>query len=102
MEGSISDGVQGGSNVITTSTDPTPDTRAALFATPSFRKWAAGQPGRRRGHRDAGDAVDDRYVVDEPEIDDVLTELGIDHHAQRISDPVNQCGVHDAARTVSS
>ena len=45
MEGSINDGVQGGSNVITTSTDPTPDTRAALLPTPFFRKWTAGQPG---------------------------------------------------------
>ena len=42
--GSIMDGVHGGSNVIVTSTDRTPDTCIAAFAAPSLRKPAAGQP----------------------------------------------------------
>ena len=45
MAGSTRDGDQGGSNVIVTSTDSTPGTRAALFTTPSFRKPVAGHPG---------------------------------------------------------
>src|SRR5215216_3400135 len=43
--GSTRDGVHGGSNVITMSTEPMPGTRAAAFATPSFRKRMAGHAG---------------------------------------------------------
>ena len=44
----------------------------------------------------------DRDVVDEAEIDDVVTELGIDHDAQRVPDPVDEFVRHDGALTVSS
>jgi hypothetical protein len=44
VSGAIIVGVHVGSNVITTSTDLTPSTCAALAATPSLRKPVAGQP----------------------------------------------------------
>ena len=85
-----------------TSTEPTPGTRAALFATPSFRKRVAGHPGVVAVIVMRTAPSDDRDVVDEAEIDDVVTELGIDHDAQRVPDAVGEFVRHDGALTVSS
>src|SRR5213592_3364866 len=53
-----------------------------------------------RGHCDANGATGDRDVVDEAEIDDVVTKLGINHDAQRVPDTVDEFGRHDGALTV--
>jgi hypothetical protein len=101
MAGAIREGAQGGSNVIMTSTEPTPGTRAAAFAT-LFKETDGGASRGGRGHGDANGAINDSDVVDEAEIDDVVTKLGIDHNMERIADAVDELGRHDGALTVSS
>jgi hypothetical protein len=101
MAGAIREGAQGGSNVIMTSTEPTPGTRAAAFAT-LFKETDGGASRGGRGHGDANGAINDRDVVDEAEVNDVVTQLGIDHDAQSVPKPVDEFSGHDGALTVSS
>ena len=95
-------GVQAGSNVITTSTEPMPGTSVAAFSTPSLIKRIAGHPGVVAVMIIRTAPSIDGDVVDEAEIDDVVTELGIDHNAQGVPDTVDQFIGHDGALTVSS
>ena len=96
------EGVQGGSNVITMSTAPTPGTRVAAVRDAFLQEADGGASRGGRGHGDANGAINDRYVVDEAEINDVVTKLRIDHDAQRVPDTVDEFVRHDGALTVSS
>jgi hypothetical protein len=94
-------GVQGGSNVISTSTESTPGTREDTVHHTVFQETSRGATRASCRHRNADCVVDDRDIVDEAEIDDVVTELGIDHNAHRVANQVDQLACHDGALTVS-
>ena len=86
------EGAQGGSNVITTSTEPDARHPCGSVRDAFLQEMDGGASRGGRGHGDANGAIDDRDVVDEAEIDDVVTKLGIDHDAQRVPDPVDEFG----------
>jgi hypothetical protein len=54
-----------------------------------------------RGHGDANGAINDNDAVDEAEIDDVVTKLGIDHDPQCVADALDELVRHDGGLTRS-
>jgi hypothetical protein len=63
-----------------------------------LQEGGGGTASRGRRHLDARQAVLDRDAVDQPEIDDVLAELGIDDGPQRLFDRLDgRLLAHDAS-----
>ena len=80
----IRSGVQGGVNTIVEPTDSTPSSSETNSSICSETSGPIGQPGRGQGERDVHLAGVDLDVVDQPQLDEIEPQLGVDHVGERL------------------